>query len=245
MSSPPTAGELRADARGIPRFVETGLAGLGIVLCAPVLAGIALVVRISSTGPVLFRQRRVGLGGREFTLLKFRTMRVNQDAAGATASGDPRITPVGRWLRHFKLDELPELWNVLRGDMSLVGPRPELPGYVDLSDPGWRAVLRTRPGITDPVTLRLRNEEQLMAKAPGRPEVFYREVLQPYKLAGYLEYQQRRSFPADIMVIVRTIGAVLVPGAMPPPSIETILAANRASAGAPDAGVVPGRFSKR
>ena len=199
------------------------------MLCSPLLGAIALAVRLTSTGPVLFRQRRMGLGGKEFTVLKFRTMRVNQDPPGATATGDLRVTPLGRWLRRFKLDELPELWNVFRGDMSLVGPRPEVPRLVDVSNPAWRVVLSTRPGITDPVTLRLRNEERLLAGVPESPERFYREVLQPYKLAGYLEYQSRRSMGSDLGVIVSTIGAVLVPTAVPPPSIEAILAANATS----------------
>ncbi len=166
----------------------------------------------------------MGRGGADFTLLKFRTMRVNQAALQVTAAGDPRITPLGRWLRKLKLDELPELWNVVRGDMSLVGPRPEVPRYVDLGNPLWREVLRARPGITDPVTLRLRNEEELMASAPGDRERFYLETLQPYKLVGYLEYLRRRSFLSDGGVILRTLVAVLVPAVAPPPSLDEVRA---------------------
>ena len=225
MSSANIVDSPAAARRGIPRSAEAGLSGLGIVLCSPLLFAVAIAVRLTSPGPVLFRQPRMGLGGREFTMLKFRTMRVNQDPPGATATGDARITPVGRWLRRFKLDELPELWNIVRGDMSLVGPRPEVPRLVDLSNPAWRAVLSTRPGITDPVTLRLRHEEKLLASVPGSAESFYRDYLQPYKLKEYLEYQKVRSIGADIGVILRTLGAVFIPGAAPPPSIESIRAA--------------------
>jgi lipopolysaccharide/colanic/teichoic acid biosynthesis glycosyltransferase len=224
MSSPDTGVERTSAPRGIPRAVEVLLASVGLALAAPLLGLIALGIRLSSPGPVLFRQHRVGLAGREFVLLKFRTMRVNRDAPGATATGDPRVTAIGRVLRYLKLDELPELWNVVRGDMSLVGPRPEVPGYVNLSAPAWQAVLSIRPGITDAVTLRLRNEEQLLATAPGERESFYREILQPYKLAGYLEYQNRRTMASDFGVILQTLGAVLLPSTVPPPSIETIRA---------------------
>ena len=209
---------------GIPRPIEVVLAGLGLLLCSPVLAAVALGVRVTSRGPVLFRQQRMGRGGAVFTLLKFRTMRANQAALQVTAAGDPRITPLGRWLRTLKLDELPELWNVMRGDMSLVGPRPEVPRYVDLANALWRDVLQARPGITDPVTLRLRNEEGLLASAPGDRERFYLETLQPYKLVGYLEYLRRRSFMSDVGVILRTVVAVLVPAVAPLPSLDEVKA---------------------
>lgn len=216
------ATEPRPVRDGIPRPVEAALAGLGLFLCSPALAVVALGVRVTSRGPVLFRQQRVGRSGIAFTLLKFRSMRANQGALQVTAAGDPRVTPLGRWLRKFKLDELPELWNVVRGDMSLVGPRPEVPRYVDLANPLWRDVLRGRPGLTDPITLRLRNEEELMASAPGDRERFYLDTLQPYKLAGYLEYLRRRSFMSDVGVILRTALAVIVPASAPHPSVEEL-----------------------
>lgn len=222
--------------RGIPRLVEAALAGLGLLFCSPVLVVVALGVRVTSRGPVLFRQQRVGRGGATFTLLKFRTMRVNQAALQVTAAGDPRVTRLGRCLRKLKLDELPELWNVVRGDMSLVGPRPEVPRYVNLGNALWRGVLQARPGITDPVTLRLRNEEELMASAPGDRERFYLDTLQPFKLTGYLEYLRRRSFLSDFGVILRTVLAVLVPAVAPPPSLEEVraIAATVAAAMSPD-----------
>ena len=122
----------------------------------------------------------------------------------------------------MKFDELPEFWNVLKGDMSLVGPRPEVPRYVDLRNPSWQLVLQTRPGITDPVTLRLRNEEQLLAAVEGDVERFYLEALQPVKLRGYLEYLQRRSWIEDLKVIVRTTIGVIRPSLVPAPSASQI-----------------------
>jgi lipopolysaccharide/colanic/teichoic acid biosynthesis glycosyltransferase len=150
----------------------------------------------------------VGLGGKLFTLYKLRTMRVSSAGPQVTARGDTRITPVGRFLRRSKLDELPQLWNVVRGDLSLVGPRPEVPGYVDLEHPVWKRVLAVRPGITDPVTLTLRNEEALLAGAED-PERFYREELQPAKLRSYVAYLERRSAWSDVHVLYRTVFAIL------------------------------------
>ena len=134
-------------------------------------------------------------------------MRVAPEGSQFTASGDSRITPVGRWLRRFKLDEIPQLWNVVRGDMSLVGPRPEVPRYVDDSTL-WRQVLSARPGLTDPVTLRLRDEEALLASVAA-PESFYRERLLPWKLSGYRDYLERRSWATDLGVLGATALAIL------------------------------------
>lgn len=195
---------------GLPRGVEIVLSAAGLLVCSPVLLLSAAAIALSSRGPVLFRQERVGRGGRPFTLIKFRTMR---PAAGlaVTARDDPRITAVGRLLRRTKLDELPELWNVLRGDLSLVGPRPEVPDFVDRGSAAWKEILRVRPGITDPVTLRLRDEESLMAGVPGDRDRYYREVLQPRKLSGYREYLSRRSWKSDARVLFETGLAVLCP----------------------------------
>lgn len=194
---------------GLPRWVEVAAATVGMLVCTPLMAVAAVAVRLSSPGPVLFRQVRVGRGGRPFTMYKFRTMVVHEGGRQVTAGGDPRITRVGRWLRRVKLDELPELWNVVRGDMSLVGPRPEVPRYVDLDSPMWRTVLAVRPGITDPVTVRLRNEEELLRIQDGDPEVFYREALQPAKLRGYIEYLRGRTAWKDIVVLWTTFLAVV------------------------------------
>ena len=205
--------------QGLPRAIEASLAALGLAVASPVLLIAAVLVAATSPGPVLFRQQRAGLGGRPFTLLKLRSMRVAPEGSQLTASGDARITPVGRWLRRFKLDEIPQLWNVVRGDMSLVGPRPEVPRYVDPESPLWRQVLSARPGLTDPVTLRLRDEEALLAKAED-PERFYRERLLPWKLRGYLDYLQRRSWVTDLGVLGATALAVLRLRRPPLPEIE-------------------------
>ena len=196
---------------GLSHGLETALALAGLVVASPLLLLAGAAVAATSPGPVLFRQQRVGLGGRPFTLLKLRTMRlapISAEGIQLTASGDSRITPVGRWLRRFKLDELPQLWNVVRGDMSLVGPRPEVPRYVDLADPLWRQVLSARPGLTDPVTLRLRDEEALLSGV-GDVERFYRERLLPWKLRGYRDYLSRRTWLTDLGVLGATALAVL------------------------------------
>ena len=130
------------------------------------------------------------------------------------------MTPVGKLLRKTKLDELPELWNVLKGDMSLVGPRPEVPRYVDLASPAWRLVLEARPGITDPVTMILRNEEALLAKVEGDRELFYLETLQPFKLEGYAEYLRGRNWWTDVKVLWKTFVVVLLPGKALPPTLK-------------------------
>jgi len=229
MSLPSTGADQERIPAGIPRWLDAGLAALGILLCSPILALVALGVRATSPGPVLFCQRRVGRGFTEFILLKFRTMNGSQPMLEVTARGDPRITPLGRWLRLLKLDEMPELWNVVRGDMSLVGPRPEVPRYVDRNDALWRYVLQVRPGITDPVTLRLRNEERLLAEVAGDTEAFYLKTLQRYKLAGYVDYLRRRSFLTDVSVILQTLLTVTATVVAPPPSIEEVTAVAAAS----------------
>lgn len=216
-------GEAEA-GRGLPRAVEAAVAGLGLAVASPVLLVAAGLVAATSPGPVIFRQQRAGLGGRPFTLLKLRSMRVAPEGSQLTASGDARITPVGRWLRRFKLDEIPQLWNVARGDMSLVGPRPEVPRYVDESLL-WKQVLSARPGLTDPVTLRLRDEEALLAAAAAGgddPERFYRERLLPWKLRGYRDYLARRSWISDLGVLGATALAVLRLRRPVPPSLREI-----------------------
>lgn len=206
---------------GLPRWVEILLAGGGLLVLSPLLAVAAVAVKLSSPGPVLFRQQRIGRGGKPFTLLKFRSMRQDNRGLAITAAGDSRITAVGRWLRSSKADEFPELWNILVGEMSFVGPRPEVPRYVDPSDPRWQAVLGARPGLTDPVTLVLRNEEQLLAQVDDT-ESFYREVLLPYKLIGNAEYLARRTAWSDLRLIVDTVWSVLRPGRRPPPGVEEV-----------------------
>ena len=154
-----------AEARnGLPRWAEATFAMAGLVVAAPVIALTGLGIAVSSRRPVFFRQQRVGQHGDTFNLYKPRTMRPSAGGPQITSNVDSRITRLGKFLRNTKLDELPTLWNVLRGDMSLVGPRPEVPRFVQLADPTWQKVLAVRPGITDPVTLRLRSEAELLAQ---------------------------------------------------------------------------------
>ena len=190
--------------------------GLGaLVVLSPLLGAAALAVKVNSPGPVLFRQSRVGQHGRLFTLLKMRTMTAAGAGLRITAQDDPRITRVGRILRSTKIDELPGLWNLVRGDIALVGPRPEVPYYVDLGNPLWQRVLAARPGITDPVTLELRNEEALLGAVAGDRDTYYREILLPYKLAGNLRYLEARSWRTDMGVMFRTLWAIIAPGSTP------------------------------
>jgi lipopolysaccharide/colanic/teichoic acid biosynthesis glycosyltransferase len=196
---------------GLPRPVAAALAAGGLLVAAPVLAVAAAAIAATSGLPVFFRQVRVGRHGRPFTMIKLRTMRKSGVGPKVTAGNDPRITPVGRFLRRTKLDELPELWNVLRGEMSFVGPRPEVADYVHPESALWREVLSVRPGLTDPVTLRLRHEEALLESVAGDREKYYRETLQPRKLEGYVSYLRRRSWWSDVGVLMATAGAILRP----------------------------------
>lgn len=207
---------------GLPRSVDLILSLAALVLLAPVLVAVSLLIAVSSGLPVLFRQVRVGQNGRHFLLYKFRTMRPSTTGPHVTAGDDGRITPLGRLLRRTKLDELPELWNVARGDMSLVGPRPEAAAYVKRDDVRWAKVLEARPGITDPVTLTLRNEEALLNQVGGDRELFYLHSLQPWKLRGYVAYLEHRNWRTDVGVLLRTLVAVARPSRVPPPTIETI-----------------------
>ena len=207
---------------GIPRAFEVLLALAGIIITLPLLFLIAALVCTTSQGPVFFRQSRMGRCGTPFTLVKFRSMYVNSAGPQVTAKGDSRVTPLGRLLRKAKLDELPQFLNVLQGHLSLVGPRPEVPKYVALDNPLWQQILQCRPGITDPVTLSLRNEEELLESLPGDPEDFYLSLLQPYKLLGYMDYIQDRTWRTDVRVLLASIRAVLFPSATQAPTIEEI-----------------------
>jgi lipopolysaccharide/colanic/teichoic acid biosynthesis glycosyltransferase len=203
--------------RGLPRAVDIAASIVALTLATPVLLIVAIAIRLTSGGPVLFRHPRVGYQGRRFEMLKFRTMDRGLPGASVTSKRDPRITTIGRVLRKTKLDELPQLWNVVRGEMALVGPRPESIQYADPSDPIWRDVLLARPGVTDPVTLQLRNEEELLAAAGTDYERFYREHLLPYKLRGYREYLARRTCRTDVTVLMRTVACIVLPHRSPPP----------------------------
>jgi lipopolysaccharide/colanic/teichoic acid biosynthesis glycosyltransferase len=194
------------------RLLDIAGAAAGLILLAPLLAGIALAVKCGSRGPVFFRQERIGRVGETFKMWKFRSMITGADTVGPliTAAGDSRVNGIGRYLRRWKLDELPQLWNVLCGDMSLVGPRPELPLYVRDYTPAQRQVFMVRPGITDPASLQYRNEEDILAAAVDR-ESFYKKVVLPRKLVLNLDYIQSFSLRLDLALILRTLKAIFCP----------------------------------
>lgn len=196
--------------RGLPRVFDVVLAAAGLLLTSPLLLAAALTVELTSPGGALFRQKRVGRQGQIFTLYKLRTMRASETGPQVTRGNDPRITRAGKFLRKTKLDELPTFWNVLKGDMAMVGPRPEVPRYVRLEEPVWQRVLSVRPGITDPVTLNLRSEEDLLLHVEGDTEQYYLTELQPKKMKGYVDYLQTRNWHTDLNVLWRTLVAVVV-----------------------------------
>ena len=192
------------------RLLDFSFALAGIVLLSPLLAAIALLIAWREGRPVLFRQTRVGRRGRPFEIRKFRTMRAASDGGPITAAGDRRVFRVGARLRRYKLDELPQLFNVLKGEMSLIGPRPEVPAFVKLDSAIWQRVLESRPGITDLASLVYRNEEELLGTV-GDPEAYYRTTILPAKLALNLHYMKTRSFRLDLKLLWLTLRYSLVP----------------------------------
>jgi lipopolysaccharide/colanic/teichoic acid biosynthesis glycosyltransferase len=194
----------------LKRAFDLFLTATGLALLTPLLAVLAIVVRCTSPGPVFFRQERLGRNGRAFMLLKFRTMQAAQGAEKACFdAGDiSRVTPLGRILRRWKLDELPQLWNVLTGDMSLVGPRPEVRTWVDAYPERWSRVLTVRPGITDPASIVYRNEEEILAQSPD-PQRTYREEILPHKLSLYEDYVKTQSFRGDVGILLKTLWIVV------------------------------------
>jgi lipopolysaccharide/colanic/teichoic acid biosynthesis glycosyltransferase len=213
-----------AFASAVPKAVPWSLSGskrlfdicCAIVFCtaaAPAMVMLALVVKASSRGPFLFRQNRIGKNGEEFPLLKFRTMyshSENNSGPLVTRSGDSRVTPVGRWLRKWKLDELPQFVNVLKGDMSLVGHRPDMLKYMETLTGQDRNILYFRPGITSPASLKFCNEEQELAKVPPEEmEQFYVSDLLPQKVRMDLDYAERATFLSDCGILLRTAFLVL------------------------------------
>ncbi|MDE5912917.1 MAG: sugar transferase [Muribaculaceae bacterium] len=181
------------------------MALIGLLLLWPILLAVAILIKVKMPGgPVIFTQKRVGRNGCLFTMYKFRSMTVGHGGSSVSVAGESRITPVGAKLRHYKLDELPELWNVLIGDMSFVGPRPDVPGYADQLQGDDRNVLKLRPGITGPASLKYRNEEDLLAKQPD-PQKFNDEVIFPDKVRLNLYYLHNYSFVKDIQMVFCTI----------------------------------------
>ena len=181
------------------------MALVGLLVLWPVLLVVAILVRIKMPGgPVIFKQKRVGRNGRLFTMYKFRSMTVGHGGSSVSVAGESRITPLGAKLRHYKLDELPELWNVLIGDMSFVGPRPDVPGYADQLKGKDREVLKLRPGITGPASLKYRDEEDLLANQTD-PQRYNDEVIFPDKVRINLYYLHHYSFIKDIEMIFCTV----------------------------------------
>ncbi len=191
--------------RIIKRSFDIAAAAAGLVVLSPLMLLVALAVRLSSAGPALFRQHRVGRHGVPFICVKFRTMTVGAERGGTvTTAADARVTAVGRLLRRFKLDELPQLWNVLKGEMSFVGPRPDVPGYADALIGDARRILELRPGITGPATLYFRNEEVLLATVDN-PAAYNDTVIWPRKIELNLDYLDRWSLWRDIRYLIGTV----------------------------------------
>lgn len=181
------------------------MAFVGLVVLSPILFVVWILIRIKMPdGPAVFTQKRVGKGGILFTMYKFRSMSAHHSGSTVSVAGESRITPLGAKLRRYKLDELPELWNVFIGDMSFVGPRPDMPGYADKLEGDDRRVLQLRPGITGPASLKYRDEEVLLA-AQANPQEFNDKVIYPDKVRINLYYLDHYSFVADIKMIIATV----------------------------------------
>lgn len=192
------------------RLFDIVASGCGLIVLSPVFLILAIWIKLDSPGPVFYRQVRVGRGNRDFRIFKFRSMRVGSDKGSLVTIGghDPRITRSGYFIRKFKLDEFPQLINVFVGDMSLVGPRPEVRHYVDYWTPEQMHVLDVRPGITDPASIKFRNENELM-EAASDSEKYYIEVIMQEKIKLYLEYVQHHSFFGDIALIFKTFWVIV------------------------------------
>ena len=192
------------------RLFDVVASGLGLIVLSPLFLILAIWIKLDSKGPVFYRQVRVGKDNKDFRIFKFRSMRVGSDKGSLVTIGgrDPRVTRSGYWIRKFKLDELPQLINVFIGDMSLVGPRPEVRHYVDYWTPEQMHVLDVRPGITDPASIKFRNENELMEQAED-PEKYYIEVIMQEKIKLYLEYVEHHSFWGDIGLIFKTFWTIV------------------------------------
>ena len=192
------------------RLFDIVASGLGLILLSPLFLILAIWIKMDSRGPVFYRQVRVGKDNKDFRIFKFRSMRVGSDKGSLVTIGghDPRVTRSGYFIRKFKFDELPQLINVFVGDMSLVGPRPEVRHYVDYWTPEQKHVLDVRPGITDPASIKFRNENELMEKAED-PEKYYIEFIMQEKLKLYLEYVNNHSFLGDIGLIFKTFWVIV------------------------------------
>ena len=194
------------------RLLDIVAASAGLLLLAPLFGAVALLIKLDSPGPVLFRQRRIGKDFRPFGLLKFRTMRQGGRAGlPITVGADPRITRVGRFLRRSKIDELPQLVNILRGDMTVVGPRPEVPRYVEAFHRDYEEILVMRPGLTDLASLKYRNESALLGRSSDPEQEYLKRVL-PDKIRLAKEYIRRSSLTFDLALIAKTFHRIIFPG---------------------------------
>lgn len=191
------------------RFFDIVASGCGLLVLSPVFLVVAIWIKLDSRGPVFYRQVRVGFKNRDFKIFKFRSMRIGADKGSLVTIGgrDPRVTRSGYFIRKYKLDELPQLINVFVGDMSLVGPRPEVRHYVDYWTPEQMRVLDVRPGITDPASIKFRNENELMGRAEN-PEEYYIHVIMQEKIKLYLEYVENASFLYDLKLIFKTFKVI-------------------------------------
>jgi len=194
----------------VKRLFDIVASGFGLVVLSPLFLVLAIWIKCDSEGPVFYRQVRVGYKNKDFRIFKFRSMRVGADKGSLVTIGghDPRVTRSGYFIRKFKFDELPQLINVFIGDMSLVGPRPEVRHYVDYWTPEQMHVLDVRPGITDPASIKFRNENELMEKADD-PEKYYIEVIMQEKIKLYLEYVEKHSFWYDFGLILKTFKVIV------------------------------------
>lgn len=188
----------------LKRIFDVIASFFGLLILSPFLLVAGLLVKFSSEGPVLFTQERIGRNGIPFTIFKFRTMFVDHGGSSVSVRGEKRITPIGAVLRRFKIDEFPELWNILIGDMSFVGPRPDMPEYIARLQGEQREMLSLRPGLTSPASIKYAREEELLSMVPD-PHKHFDEVIWPDKMRMNMEYIKRRTFIGDIVLILRTV----------------------------------------
>jgi len=192
------------------RIFDVATSIIGLIVLLPLFIIIAILIKLNDKGPIFYKQKRMGQDFKPFELLKFRTMVVNADKIGpaVTKDGDPRITKIGKFLRKTKLDELPQLWNVIRGDMSIVGPRPEVEKYIQYYKDDYKEILKVRPGITDYATIKFRNEEEILSKYNDTESAYIKYVL-PEKIRLYKTYIKEISFFTDLKIIFWTLWRIV------------------------------------
>jgi lipopolysaccharide/colanic/teichoic acid biosynthesis glycosyltransferase len=192
------------------RIFDVATSIIGLIVLLPFFIIIAILIKLNDKGPIFYKQKRIGQNFKPFELLKFRTMIVNADKIGpaVTKDGDPRITKIGKFLRKTKLDELPQLWNVIRGDMSIVGPRPEVEKYIQYYENDYKEILKVKPGITDYATIKFRNEEEILSKYDDTESAYIKYVL-PEKIKLYKTYIKGISFFTDLKIIFWTLWRIV------------------------------------